>query len=60
MTIPITIELLDDGFERLKAVAAHVGKSPLEFIYEAIQEHIEDVEDVISAEAPLRKFVQAK
>jgi RHH-type transcriptional regulator, rel operon repressor / antitoxin RelB len=51
-----TIDLNDEGLERLKAAAAHVGKSPLDFVREAVQEHIEDVEDVMNAEAALTKI----
>jgi RHH-type transcriptional regulator, rel operon repressor / antitoxin RelB len=51
-----TIDLNDEGLERLKAAAAQVGKSPLDFVREAVQEHIEDVEDAMDAEAALTKI----
>ena len=56
MAIPVTIDLLDGRFERVKAAAAQLGQSPLDFIREAIQERIDDVEDVRSAEAALKKI----
>jgi len=60
MTISITIELSEEGFQRLKAAAFHVGKLQLDFVQESLQEHIEDVEDTISAEAALSKIRSGK
>ena len=56
MSNTFTIDLHDEGFERLKAAAAHFGQSPLDFIREAVQERIEDIEDAINAEAALEKI----
>ena len=58
MTIQATTQLTEDVFERLKSLADASGKSPSDFISEAVIEHIEDLEDAERAEEILKK-VQA-
>lgn len=58
MTIQTAIQLPEETFERLKAVAEQTGQTTSDFIFMAIQEHLEDMEDVIRAEAILKE-VQA-
>lgn len=58
MTIQTAIQLPEETFERLSSVAREIGQSPEDFIFAAIQEHLEDMEDVIRAEAILKE-VQA-
>lgn len=55
MTIQTAIQLPEETFERLKSVADEMGQTPSDFIFAAIQEHLEDMEDVIRAEAILKE-----
>jgi predicted DNA-binding protein len=55
MTIQTAIQLTEETFERVRAAANGVGQTPDDFIIEAINEHLEDVEDVKRAEDALKK-----
>ncbi|WP_137155702.1 DUF6290 family protein [Rhizobium sp. FKL33] len=55
MTIQTAIQLPEDVFERLQSAANELGQSPSAFIRQAIEEHIEEVEDIRRAEETLDK-----
>jgi RHH-type rel operon transcriptional repressor/antitoxin RelB len=55
MTIQTAIQLPEDVFERLQSAANERGQSPSAFIRQAIEEHIEEVEDIRRAEETLDK-----
>jgi RHH-type rel operon transcriptional repressor/antitoxin RelB len=55
MTIQTAIQLPEDVFERLQSAATERGQSPSAFIRQAIEEHIEEVEDIRRAEETLEK-----
>ena len=43
-----TLQMPDDLFERLTTLATEVGQTPNDLILDALQQHIEDVEDLRS------------
>ncbi|RYE78135.1 MAG: ribbon-helix-helix protein, CopG family [Hyphomicrobiales bacterium] len=51
-----TISLSDETITRLKTVAERTGKSTDEHILEAIEQHLEDLEDVHDAEEITRQI----
>lgn len=50
-----TISLSDETATRLKTIAERTGKSADEHILEAIEQHLEDLEDIQDAEEALRE-----
>lgn len=55
MTKQTAIRLPDETFDRLKALAETTGRSATYYIREAIELHLEDMEDVYLAEATLQR-----
>jgi RHH-type transcriptional regulator, rel operon repressor / antitoxin RelB len=55
MTVQTAIQLPEEAFERLKSLAVAKGKTPSDFMSEALLEHIEDIEDAAQAEAILKE-----
>lgn len=50
------INLSDDTYERLQAIAARTGKSADVHMLEAIEQHLEDLEDVYLAERAIARL----
>lgn len=56
MSKQTAIRLPDDTHERLKALAARTGRTATYYIREAIEKHIEDMEDLYLAEEAMRRI----
>jgi len=50
------VRLPDETYERLKALAARTGRSASYYIREAIEEHLDDLEDIYLAEQTLERL----
>jgi RHH-type rel operon transcriptional repressor/antitoxin RelB len=50
------IRLPDETYERLQALAARTGRTATYYIREAIEQHIEDLEDIYLAQQALEKL----
>ncbi|WP_421871566.1 type II toxin-antitoxin system RelB family antitoxin [Pararhizobium sp.] len=50
------IRLPDETYERLQALAARTGRTATFYIRQAIEEHLEDLEDIYLAESVLEKI----
>ena len=50
------IRLPDETYERLQALAARTGRTATYYIREAIEQHLEDLEDIYLAEQALEKL----
>ena len=55
MSRQTAISLPDPVFDRLLTLAARTGRSPESYIQEAVEEHLEDLEDVHLAEQALER-----
>ncbi|MBP1861130.1 type II toxin-antitoxin system RelB family antitoxin [Rhizobium herbae] len=49
------IRLPDETYERLQALAARTGRTATFYIRQAIEEHLEDLEDIYLAEQELER-----
>ena len=49
------IRLPDETYERLQVLAARTGRTATYYIREAIEQHIEDLEDIYLAEQELER-----
>ncbi|MFC3075324.1 type II toxin-antitoxin system RelB family antitoxin [Shinella pollutisoli] len=49
------IRLPDETYERLQALAARTGRTATYYIREAIEQHLEDLEDIYLAERELER-----
>jgi RHH-type rel operon transcriptional repressor/antitoxin RelB len=49
------IRLPDETYERLQALAARTGRTATYYIREAIEQHLEDLEDIYLAEQELER-----
>ncbi|MCJ8052686.1 DUF6290 family protein [Shinella curvata] len=49
------IRLPDETYERLQTLAARTGRTATYYIREAIEQHIEDLEDIYLAEQELER-----
>lgn len=56
MSKQTAIRLPDDTHERLKALAARTGRTATYYIREAIEKHIEDMEDLYLGEEAMRRI----
>ena len=56
MSKQTAIRLPDETYERLKALSARTGRTSAFYIREAIEKHIEDMEDLYLAEEAVRKI----
>ncbi|NTE85482.1 DUF6290 family protein [Agrobacterium rubi] len=54
MSKQTAIRLPDDTYERLKALSERTGRTSAYYIREAIEKHIEDMEDLYLAEEATR------
>ncbi|WP_284776994.1 DUF6290 family protein [Agrobacterium sp. lyk4-40-TYG-31] len=56
MSKQTAIRLPDDTYERLKALSERTGRTSTYYIREAIEKHIEDMEDLYLAEEATRQI----
>lgn len=56
MSRQTAVRLPEDVFERLQALAARTGRTATYYIREAIEEHLEDLEDTYLAEQSLEQL----
>ncbi len=56
MSKQMNVRLSDDTFARLKALAARTGRSTSDYLREAIEAHLEELEDVYQAERVLERL----
>ena len=54
------IRLPDETYERLQALAARTGRTATFYIRQAIEEHLEDLEDIYLAEQVLGKLARGE
>lgn len=57
MSKQTAIRLPDDIYERLKALSERTGRTSAFYIREAIEKHIEDMEDLYLAEEATRRHI---
>jgi RHH-type transcriptional regulator, rel operon repressor / antitoxin RelB len=60
MTKPIAVRIQDETFARLKTLSKKTGRTTTFYIHEAIEEHIDDLEDIYLAEQSLENLRQGK
>ena len=60
MTKPVAVRIQDETFERLKTLSAKTGRTTTFYIHEAIEEHIDDLEDIYLAEQSLENLRKGK
>lgn len=56
MSKQTAVRIPDETYERLQALAARTGRTATYYIREAIEEHLEDMEDVYLAEQALESL----
>ena len=56
MSKSTAVRLPDETYERLKALADRTGRTATYYIREAIEEHLEDLEDIYLAEQTLERI----
>ncbi|CVI59435.1 MULTISPECIES: type II toxin-antitoxin system RelB family antitoxin [Agrobacterium] len=56
MSKQTAIRLPDETYERLKALSERTGRTSAYYIREAIEKHIEDMEDLYLAEEAMRRI----
>lgn len=56
MTRQTAIRLPDETYERLQTLAERTGRTATYYIREAIEQHLEDLEDIYLAEQVLEKL----
>ena len=56
MSKQTAIRLPDETYERLKALSERTGRTSAYYIREAIEKHIEDMEDLYLAEEATRRI----
>jgi RHH-type rel operon transcriptional repressor/antitoxin RelB len=56
MSKQTAIRLPDDTYDRLKALSERTGRTSTYYIREAIEKHIEDMEDLYLAEEATRQI----
>jgi len=60
MTKQTAISLTDETHERLKVLSERTGRTPLSYIHEAIERHIEDLEDVHAADEAMERLARGE
>ncbi|AVH40778.1 ribbon-helix-helix protein, CopG family [Agrobacterium tumefaciens] len=60
MSKQTAIRLPDETYERLKALSERTGRTSAYYIREAIEKHIEDMEDLYLAEEATRQRIANK
>ncbi|WP_242467138.1 DUF6290 family protein [Ectothiorhodospira shaposhnikovii] len=56
MSKQTAVRIPDETYERLKVLAARTGRTTTYYIREAIEEHLDDLEDVYLAEQTLERI----
>ena len=56
MTKQAAIRLPDETYDRLKALASRTGRTATFYIREAVEEHLDDLEDVYLSEQVLTRI----
>ena len=54
------VRLPDETFMRLQELAKVTGRTATYYIREAVQEHLEDLEDIYFSEVAIEKFKKGK
>lgn len=60
MSKPIAIRVQEGTYERLKALSEKTGRTTTFYIHEAIEEHLDDLEDIYFAEQALTNLKKGK
>ncbi|QOC23332.1 TraY domain-containing protein [Wenzhouxiangella sp. AB-CW3] len=60
MSRQTAVRLTDETYERLKALAEKTGRTATFYIREAIEQHLEDLEDLYLAEQTLAQVREGK
>ena len=60
MSKQTAVRIPDETYERLQALAARTRRTATYYIREAIEEHLEDMEDVYLAEQALESLKRGK
>ncbi|OJF92981.1 type II toxin-antitoxin system RelB family antitoxin [Pararhizobium antarcticum] len=60
MTRQTAIRLPDETYERLQVLATRTGRTATYYIREAIEQHLEDLEDIYLAEQVLEKLARGE
>lgn len=60
MSKQTAIRLPDDTLERLDALAMRTGRTKAFYIREAIERHLEDMEDIAAAEETLERLARGE
>ncbi|MFP4209308.1 MAG: DUF6290 family protein [Wenzhouxiangella sp.] len=60
MSIQTAVRLPDETYQRLKALAEKTGRTATFYIREAIDQHLEDLEDLYLAEKTLARVREGK
>jgi len=60
MTRQTAIRLPDETYERLQVLATRTGRTATYYIREAIEQHLEDLEDIYLAEQVLEKLAHGE
>lgn len=56
MSKQTAVHLPDEIFDRLQALASRTGRTPTFYIREAIEEHLDDLEDLHLAEQAIERL----
>jgi len=60
MTKQTAISLTDETHQRLKMLSERTGRTPLSYIHEAIEKHLEDLEDVHAADEAMERLARGE
>lgn len=60
MTKQTAISLTDETHRRLQVIAERTGRTPLSYIEEAIERHLEDLEDVHAADEAMARLARGE
>lgn len=60
MSKQTAIRLPDETFDRLQELAKRTGRTATYYIREAIQEHLEDLEDIYFSENAIKQLKRGK
>jgi RHH-type rel operon transcriptional repressor/antitoxin RelB len=60
MSKQTAVRLPDEVFDRLQVLAQRTGRTATYYIREAIQEHLEDLEDIYFSEMAIKKLKKGK
>jgi RHH-type rel operon transcriptional repressor/antitoxin RelB len=60
MTKPVEVRIQDKTFKRLKHLSEKTGRTTTFYIHEAIEKHIDELEDIYLAEQSLENLRKGK